>query len=244
MGKRIYFDDVEMLALLNDGGEQMDAKFKEDWRRSDEKYEADLLKKLSRSKDPEVQSIVASHPRTPERVLLRMAKSADVGVQRFVAGNPGACLETLKILAEGKTVLQHSLLGLDELPDEVLDKLAKSESFEVRMRLACRKDVSGSVLQTLSKDKVWPVRMVVAKNPLTSADIIAKLADDKAWQVRMWVASRKDIAKKHLKKLAEDEAQPVRLWVASNPNTPKAVLKQLLADKDEAVAENAAISMA
>ena len=206
--------------------------------------------------DPEVLDLVASHPRTPTRVLRRLVwHGKEVSLR--VAQNRSATAGLLGELAKSIDYeLRCVAASHPKLPVSALSRLARDESHWVRAAVARAEAAAASALEALASDADVRVRSWVASNPSappaalevllddrsavvrapaaanenTPAELVRDRVQDRAKRVRSRLAERSDVGAEVLTVLAGDPKEAVREAVAHNPQTPSEVLDGLAGD--------------
>lgn len=98
---------------------------------------------------------------------------------------------------------------------------------------------SVEVLDRLARDSSSDVREEVADNPRTTAATIDVLAKDSIAAVRMAAAENATVSEQNLEILANDPVNYVRWGVAHNEKTPSSVLEALIKDPDSYISDEA-----
>lgn len=98
---------------------------------------------------------------------------------------------------------------------------------------------SVEVLDRLARDGSIDVREAVADNLRTSTDTLHSLSRDTANAVRMAVAENANVSETDLELLARDPVNYVRFGVAHNEKTPSSVLQLIITDPDSYVSDEA-----
>jgi hypothetical protein len=91
---------------------------------------------------------------------------------------------------------------------------------------------SPDILRKLGRARSGEVRFHVAQNPNTPAVVLKKLSQDQDDHVRRGVAMNPNTPVAVLKKLSQDENDAVRRWVAENRSTTSEILYQMSLDLD------------
>ena len=104
---------------------------------------------------------------------------------------------------------------------EVLDRLSRDDSSDVREEVADNPRTPASTLDTLTKDSVPAVRMAVAESANVSEESLASLASDPANFVRWGVAHNEKTPSSLLEPLTKDLDSYVSDEAKKNPNAPK-----------------------
>ncbi len=131
---------------------------------------------------------------------------------------------------------------------QFLERLAREDSIEPRLRVAESPDTPVSILEELAGDLELPLRVAVrynhncptetiaevesqqafASNWETDPQQLAQLADSRWSWVRLAVAQNPSAPPEVLEKLAEGDFNLIQLAVARNPSTPAAALEKLM----------------
>lgn len=98
---------------------------------------------------------------------------------------------------------------------------------------------SVEVLDRLARDASIDVREAVADNLRTAPGTLNSLSKDAAAAVRMAVAENANVSEANLETLAKDPVNYVRWGVAHNDKTQSSVLQLMIADPDSYVSDEA-----
>jgi hypothetical protein len=98
---------------------------------------------------------------------------------------------------------------------------------------------SVEVLDRLARDASIDVREAVADNLRTTTGTLNSLSKDAAAAVRMAVAENANVSEADLDRLAKDSVNYVRWGVAHNEKTPSSVLQLIITDADSYVSDEA-----
>ncbi|MYK76485.1 MAG: HEAT repeat domain-containing protein [Acidimicrobiaceae bacterium] len=212
---------------------------------------------------PEVLDLVASHPRTPTRVLRRVvrrawsrerpdlrvaqSRSATVGLLRelandddkelryVAAAHPRAPVSALRRLARDESLqVRAAVAQAVSAPVVVLEALASDRNVWVRRNAASNRATPRAVLEALLADRRAVVRAAAVRNKKTPVETVAARARDRTIKVRSEVAAR-GVGAEVLGALAADPKWMVRQAVAYNELTPPEVLDRLATDGCEEV---------
>lgn len=212
----------------------------------------------SRVRCPDMRVVVADDPRSSERTLSRLARSADDSVRHAVAENPRTPAAVLERLATDlEPGVRARVAGNPLAPAIVLAALSHDEDSQVRAQTGGNPHLPRSVFESLLVDADANVRSAARRNPAIPADLVrkaeaelvlstrhsrhdraalAEMAAHKRAEVRMEVAFNPSADADLLALLGgERRSAVVRRAVAANPNTPAAVLGSLADDKDDQV---------
>ena len=194
---------------------------------------------------PEVMDLLASHPKTPMKVLRRIVLRPR-GWERLdlrVAQNHSAAVWLLVELA-GSTdwELRYVAAWHPRIPVSVLRRLARDEVSQVRAVVACAVAAPTTVLEELASDRDVAVRSNVAWNPSTSPPVLRQLLEDRLASVRAAAVANENTPTELAVSVARDRAIRVRRQVASRSGVGAEVLTALAADPKEAVRREVAMN--
>jgi hypothetical protein len=165
-------------------------------------FDPELIERLAVSPDRNSRIIAAGHPKTPERLLLALAKDGDSILRWQVAKNPNASGAVLRELArDDGSGIRCAVAVHPETPVQLLDSLAVDSSAQVRCGVASHPRVTIELLRKLAEDENSSVRARVALRKESPIDVLKRLADDAdpevARSARQTIQQRTD-AKKNL----------------------------------------------
>ncbi len=178
----------------------------------------DRLRELAETGDEAIRLAVAQNPNTPPDVLLRLFNKFPLQV----LNNPVLdvlLLENLNFLEElylANTRIFLEVVGNDNIPTHIFEKLAKAKSNTLILAVAKNSYTPASTLEYLAQDGLSLVRRTVAANENTPNHTLKQLAKDRYEDVRLAVAENSYAPVNVLEQLAEDEIADVRLAVANN----------------------------
>lgn len=159
---------------------------------SDPKSEESVLRALTNSLNiPKVagnlmqlQQALAYNSKTPVDVLDAFVKSEDAGILEQIAQRKNATPELLREVANNaksnELMVQKALVNNPQIPEDVLQKLAKSEKLEILFDIVKLKNSSGSVLREVANNpnaKDLRIQRPLASNPNTPEDVLKSMAD-------------------------------------------------------------------
>ena len=195
------------------------------------------LRELWRSEDLLVLDLLASHPRTPARVLKGLCDFRLRHQQVWrVAQNTSAPPRVLDWLskaephpfAEWKVARTQWLLAQHpNTPPAALARLSRCGSGLVLSWVASHPNAGRRTLERLAGDERWWVRRPIGWNPSAPDRLIGRLAGDPRREVRAAVAARQGLHGDLLDRLASDRSIVVRASAAGNPDLPKRLVEQL-----------------
>lgn len=212
-----------------------------------------LLARLARSPDLAVREAVCVHPRTPPRVVYRLAVEmpaifarTELGRTLFRAGPGGAPRTAVvrRLLAHDPSVWLDALLAhphpaarvelalRPELPLAAVTRLAADASPSVRRTIARREPLDLRHVATLARDPDAEVRARIAGRGDLTAALVTTLATDADTSVRCAVARRTDLDPALAVELARDAWPWVREALARNPACPEPLLLAFAAEAD------------
>lgn len=228
-------------------------------KRTDSPY---ALARVLETGDQNIKISAATNPKTPIQVLEQLAKDQDETVRSVMAQNLNLPLNTLLELAEDSSVKVRLWLAYKythskiKTPVQLLEKLAKDESGQVRERVAEHPDTPEELLVQLANDSSIEVKRKLAANLNTPVTVLNRLGLEEnivnkrnpntppmvlAQAVKRMNSKALAEFIKHpvkgtqmpgetLAELANHQAASVRYRVAAHPNTPTRILEQLAGD--------------
>ena len=158
---------------------------------------------------------------------------------RAVLGDAGA----LPLADDDSAFLRALAAGEEQLPTELLERLATDPALIVRLAAAGNPHTPSSALAVLYREGPWHVRVELAGNPSVPGWMLSSLAADRFAPVRAAVA-RQHVRDAILAQLAADKDWRVRAAAASNTSLAAERLKELGSDTDARVASAARKTMA
>ena len=124
----------------------------------------------------------------------------------------------------------------DLTPEDLLLLIEHCPSSRLTIASATK---SVEVLDRLARDASIDVREAVADNLRTPTSTLNVLSTDSSSVVRMAVAENANVSGANLETLAKDPVNYVRWGVAHNEKTPSSVLQLVIADPDSYVSDEA-----
>lgn len=201
---------------------------------------ATVLRQLASHPEVRVRQMVASHPNTPQDILVEAAKSVEL--YYYVAQNPSTPGNILDDLAtHNQNQISGAIAVNPSTPGYVLERIAQNRTHD--LLIAQHPNATPKLLQQvlwrLAIDERFSVRKYVAKHAHTPTHILT------AWVrkeplLRPWIAQNPNIPVKILEILARDTSVQVRIAVASNGSTPSYLLEQLAKDREVEVRQTVA----
>ncbi|MDY6804464.1 MAG: hypothetical protein SXA11_11750 [Cyanobacteriota bacterium] len=207
----------------------------------------ELLELLAASDNPEVATAAQNHVNWAGELTEDCHEAAEKLLRNSNLGqNDRLAVELLKFAPVPEWFLSKWVpasrlcLANNYLPRrwqvQFLERLAREDSLEPRLRVAESPHTPVSILEELAGDWEMPLRVAVQYNPNCPPDTVAFAESQQA------IASNWDTDPQQLAELAESRWSWVRLAVAQNPSSPPSVLEKLAGgDFDliqEAVARN------
>lgn len=186
----------------------------------------DELRALAADPSPRVRKAVAQNSRTPEAVLIRLAKNHDIGVAVAAASNPSLSLMSRFDIVKHSRVREVLTAAVDGAP-------AHSRSSLNRTILARVDDLEQVVEQAASISKEHVLLAAEAKQVATMPPRLAQLARVRVPAVQAVVARNEKTPVSALEGLAHNSEQAVRLGVALNKNTPIEVRRYFMQDESD-----------
>ena len=136
-----------------------------------ESLEPAFLQKLAQSRDSDVRRAVALHPDTSDELLVILEGDPDESVQSGIRER--RLPQSWKVLPDDERIAE---LKSDNIPESVLEILARSSNYKVRRAVALSPATSKAILDTLLNDVYDDVQSAVRERDL--ADEWKSLEDD------------------------------------------------------------------
>ena len=211
------------------------------------------LASLAESSEEEVLDLVASHPRSPAKVLLDLAdleKGRPVELIWRAAQNlsaPKRALERLASISLSRStqfedhnsqaaeemIVAQCLIALNpNTPPRALTRLSRSEHEWVLGCVACNPNTPHETMERLAAHQAWAVRRAAASNSASPKMLLARLASDARREVRAQVAANPRLPNRLLGEMALDRSFMVRQAVAASPSLPRKLRETLASDSD------------
>ena len=175
-----------------------------------------------------LQSVLAFNPKTPVDVLDAFLKSEDVGILENIAKRSNATPELLREVANNPYAdafeVQKALIENPQIPEDVLQNLAKSKEPKILLKIANLKKPSASSEAPPIFKAPANVLREVADNPVTNDP---KLQDDYLKKLPIQLAVNQNTPEDVLKKLAESTNYDVLFLVTNNQNASTSVMEMV-----------------
>jgi len=179
---------------------------------------------------------VAQNKHASPQLLARLAKLRNNEVQIAVGQHRNTSDEILTYLSNSNTMRVRASVALNaHTPAVVLARLAMHEDVQTLSSVAANPNTPAEVLSQLAQVVHDPVRRSVASNPRSPAKALTLLAKDETLWVRRVVTAHLNTPAKTLTLLAKDKESTVRFIVATRPDAPIAALIKLIGDTDPRV---------
>ena len=221
-----------------------------------------ILRALARVDNYDIEMALASHPNTPDDVLLGLIRKDEQLLLGRISRREvplswilwrqllrhdsllpdlmrrqEAPTQALDYVLDRHTIVLGDVMSLvaahPNLARPQLERLISSPLEGVRGNIAQRSDLTPKDVQQLSRDEKAAVRAALAANPLCTPDVLHRLADDPTFIVQERVAANKHTEPAVLRRLAETATPIVLSGLASNPSTPPDVVDKLALMGDE-----------
>lgn len=252
--RTVHQVDDHLAPLLTELGTSRDARLRfRTHGSSDYKY----MDRQDRARyNDEVLQVLASHRSTPPDVLAQLLASPSPAIRTHLLANPTLSTEDRSLLIEKMLKSRDAgsrvfLTELDDLPLDVLVRLAADNDFDVRRAVARHERLPQSTMVALAADPGWEVRLEVLQNPSRPTELIADTAasvlrDAPDWRLPGVLAAVIDLASSEVPKGTIEEAlvrlsksrlrdPDVRQAAASHERTPPAVLARLARVADSGI---------
>lgn len=208
-------------------------------------YDFDFLSNFWEFMPARISSLIqhkramAKNPRTPPKILEKLAFNEDRRIRENVARNKNTSASILDKLTEnGHTGKHYYGLSYDlvvqnrNTSTNTLKKLAVFPQF--KRFVAKHENTSTEILEQLSKHKSSQVRQAVSRNKNTSIKTLKRLATARDGMVCMAVMENKNtpryLSESISRQFATHEDIKIRQIIAKNENTPIEVLERLKTD--------------
>ncbi|MUG98516.1 hypothetical protein F7734_41975 [Scytonema sp. UIC 10036] len=150
---------------------------------------------------------VVQNPKTPPKVLVKLATSSWLLIREAVASHP-------------------------QISTKLLHQLALDTCSEVRFQVAQNSKTRANILQQLSQDKTDRVKIAAAQNPNTPINILEQLACNYQWDTKIHQAAVKNLVQRRSPKVGtilesyvtDDEPSFTRFVIFLHPFAPSSLL--------------------
>lgn len=229
---------------------------------------AEMLDRLVRTTDPELawdlagrEDLTRDHAETllaqhGSIVLIRLLPHIDPAIVPLdnpalaipLVEHPAADPSWARVLAASPDVDVRLALALkDNLPADVIEKLAHDEDAEVVSEVAGCQPLTPELIDELAEHPSQYVRNSLAHNSSLPPDKLLNLVDGMT-EVPLWIqfamAYRSDLPDSVYDSLAESEVPGMRCELARNPAIRESVLRSYATDPDPTIRRNAALNPA
>jgi hypothetical protein len=228
-------DDDVIAAATIERQLPLDWRFLSGWdkaqRLAQETVDLAILEILVQSRDSDVRRAVALHPATPESLISVLRDDDSASVQSGIRERD--LPESWKSLDDDERV---SALRADDVPEIVLDFLARSNSWKIRRAVAKNQSTPAAILQELSGDDDSDVSSA-AKKALKQKCLPEdwQKLDDSELIERLKTST--DVSAEILRALSGSDDWAVRQAVAWHDNTPSDVVEALARDDNSDVSQ-------
>ncbi|MDA8195947.1 MAG: hypothetical protein M0019_01835 [Actinomycetota bacterium] len=202
-----------------------------------------LLSALSTSLDVVARANVALNRSVSDEAAMRLKDDSETMVRLNLASNTFVDVDILKIMTDDPA--DRVLVALaknDRSSEEMITKLAQSDSVDVRTAAASHKNLNCDSAAALSSDFDWRVRSALAQSICGSLvnckEILLNLSRDPNPGVRASAASNRNLPQDLFVSLAYDHDYSVRYRLAQNPSLPLDVYAMMMVDERESVRKN------
>ena len=172
------------------------------------------IEQLLSFKSPHINQLLAQRTDIDESILWNLAQSSPSPAVR------GA-------IAVNTSISEDLILALYRYPD-------------IRLELSQREDLPDNIIQMLAKHENPAVRVLIAQKKSLSPTLIKQLAYDSAYQVRMEIAKRNDLPMDILERLSQDN-HFVAMQTLKHPNLPAYLVQRSLYYPDSPIVSDTAM---
>lgn len=200
-------------------------------------FDCDLLDTLAQDSHPRVQQLVALHPNTSEKTLIRLANNPETGI--FILQNPNLTTEIFEqLVSSNNAKLDLALAQHSRTSRENLETIAtKSEDAVTLIAVVennkTRKKTKSKILTILAGFSSRSVRQYVAKNPCTPENILWGWSTSQRYnKLHPFIAKNPASSNLLLDYLAHNFYSR-KIWesLIMNPNTSEETLSYLCSEK-------------
>jgi hypothetical protein len=165
----------------------------------------DVLRRLVKSGDHDVQSKIAQNSNTPFDVLDSLARSTSASIRCHVASNPNTNSDVLGILAHDNVMhVREAVAGNPRTPHDFLHILARDTSPTVPIALSRNRHIPLSFFEALIAAGSDRLRWLIAANT-NRTDVLDLLAHDSSAETRACVSENSAVASDTRKRLLKDK---------------------------------------
>ena len=198
--------------------------------------------------NPEARPAVAANPTLPARHVAALACDPDNQVRAAVAARRGldpALRESIPVdYSDRSTVIVGWLLA-DDLSGPDLRAFARSRHQVFRKTLAMRPDLPDEIVDILARDDSFAVRLFVCeRQPNAPGWLLAQTAAEWTGFSRWDILAHKNFPADAATRLARSQQSRDRAVAAAHPGLAADLIEALLADDDTAVRHYAAVNPA
>lgn len=139
------------------------------------------IEQLLSFKSTHINQLLAQRTDIDESILWNLAQSSpSPAVRGAIAVNPSISEDLILALYRYPDI-RLELSQRDDLPDNIIQMLAKHENPAVRALIAQKKSLSPTLIKQLAYDSAYQVRMEIAKRNDLPIDILERLSQDNYW---------------------------------------------------------------
>ncbi|MHC5747629.1 MAG: hypothetical protein ACYTXT_38285 [Nostoc sp.] len=197
-----------------------------------------------------LQRALAFNPKTPVDVLDAFVESEDVGILENIAKRSNATPELIGKVAKNPYAdafeVQKALVNNPQVPEDVLQKLAKSKELEILWEIAKLKQAPSSVLREIYDNPVAKnpkIQKLLVWNKNTPEDVLQKLADSTDPRVLSNVINHPSANTSVLERVGnnsiiwDDSNIGLQRSLAEKPNIPRKLIEKLASSEDRKILE-------
>ena len=205
-----YYNYFKNIAFTNDIE-------KKEYAASLESCSLEAFEVLSNDPSYEVRKIIATNSSCPLYILEYMVNQNDAKISFYVTG-----------------VIKEIIEKTKDYEYDLLKRLSKSNSLQLRIDIAKNPNCLDSLLRELSKDKDKLVRQEAILNKNCSVSLLEEISNYED-EIRGFVALNENCTDSILEKLSTDKSAFVRSMVVLNKNCPSYILENLARDEDDSI---------
>lgn len=192
--------------------------------------DADILQILVHSESRQIRKAIAYNDKTPEYLLVALEKDEDRDVRQAVLDRDlppdwraYSTLERIERLSA----------AAEDISIEILDALARSDKWRLRVAVACHENTPDHLLALLARDEYPDVRMAVADRHLPQE--WRHLDEEECIEKLSTTTVESEVAEI----LSHSDSWRIREQLARNPGATETILVRLSEDEDWDVCEAA-----
>ncbi|MBO0781021.1 MAG: hypothetical protein J2P37_19555, partial [Ktedonobacteraceae bacterium] len=189
---------------------------------------SDLLGRLAKNEDEDIQRIIARHPQTPVVTLEQLAHSSTGHIRWDIARNRNIPVDLFRrLMQDADPFIRHTTTSHPHATIHDLHTLAHDQDAMVRRGVAQLPQLPHDFYRWLAHDQDETVRACVAQNPHTPQMLLKMLAQDQQSDVRACAARNPCLPPETLATLSQEPVKRILTSLASNPQLPADLIRNL-----------------